>query len=92
MDYRHWSYVNFPPKGYEDVVGEPRSIKLAKFTKVKACASYWLPRSRTEFFQLPKELLADRPGLESGLPPKPSDGGKCVTFKGEVTAWLKVLD
>jgi hypothetical protein len=92
MDDSHWSHVYFAPIGYEYIVGEPRSIELAKFTKVKACIRYRLPRSGTEFFQLEKELLADRPGLECGLLPEPSYGGKRVTFDGEVATWLKVLD
>lgn len=91
MDDRRWSHVYFAPIGYEDILREPRSIELAKFTKVKACTRYRLPRSGTEFFQLAKELLADRPGLKCNLLPEPSYGYERLTFDGEVAAWLKVL-
>ena len=92
MDDRHWSHVCFAPIRHEDILGEPWSIELAKLTKVKARTRYRLPRSGTEFFQLTKELLADRPGLECAPLSEPSYGGKRVTFDGEVAAWLKVLD
>ena len=92
MDDSHWSHVYFAPIGHEDIVGKPRSIELAKFTKVQACTRYRLPRSGTEFSQLAKELLADWPGLECGLLPEPSYGGKRVTFEREVAARLEVLD
>jgi hypothetical protein len=81
-----------PRWGTKDIVGESRSIELAKFAKVKACTGYRLPRSGTEFFQFAKELFADLPGLECGLLSEPTNSGKRVTFDGEVAAWLKVLD
>jgi hypothetical protein len=67
MDDRRWSHVYFAPIWYEDILGEPRSIELAKFTKVKACTRNPLPRSGAQSFQPAKELLGDRPSLECGL-------------------------
>ena len=92
MDDPYGCHIYLALIGYENIGREHRTIKLTKLTNVAARKGYRLPRSGTEFFQLAKELLADRPGLECGLIPEPSYGGKRVTFDGEVAASLQVLD